>query len=33
VLRWRVTLKAGETRTLKLRFQIKRPKDWKLYQR
>jgi hypothetical protein len=33
VIRWRVTLQAGETRTLKLRYQIKRPKDWRLYQR
>jgi hypothetical protein len=33
VVRWRVPVPAGETRTLKLRFQITRPKDWKLYQR
>ena len=33
VIRWRVPIPAGETRTLKLRYQITRPKDWKLYQR
>jgi uncharacterized protein (TIGR02231 family) len=33
VIRWRVSLQAGETRTLKLRYQITRPKDWRLYQR
>jgi uncharacterized protein DUF4139/uncharacterized protein DUF4140 len=33
VIRWRVPVPAGETRTVKLRYQITRPKDWKLYQR
>jgi len=33
VIRWRVDVPAGQTRTIKLRFQITRPKDWKLYQR
>jgi hypothetical protein len=33
VVRWRVAIPAGETRTLKLRFQITRPKGWKLHQR
>jgi hypothetical protein len=33
VLRWRVELPAGGTRTLRLRYQIVRPKDWVLFQR
>ena len=33
VIRWRVSIPPGETRTLKLSYQITRPKDWKLYQR
>jgi uncharacterized protein (TIGR02231 family) len=33
VVRWRVDLPAGGTRTLRLRYQIVRPKSWRLYQR
>ena len=33
VVRWRVDLAAGATRTLRLRYQINRPKNWELYQR
>jgi hypothetical protein len=33
VVRWRVDLPAGTTRTLRLRYQIIRPKDWVLFQR
>jgi uncharacterized protein (TIGR02231 family) len=33
VVRWRVDLPPGTTRTLRLRYQITRPKDWILYQR
>ena len=33
VVRWRVDLAAGATRTLRLRYQITRPKGWQLYQR
>ena len=32
VIRWRVELQPGATQTLKLDYQIARPKDWKLYQ-
>ncbi len=32
VIRWRVDLAPGATRTLQLRYQITRPKDWQLYQ-
>jgi len=32
VIRWRVDLAPGATQTLKLDYQITRPKDWKLYQ-
>ena len=32
VIRWRVELAPGATQTLKLDYQITRPKDWKLYQ-
>jgi hypothetical protein len=33
VVRWRLELPAGATRTLRLRYLIVRPKDWTLYQR
>jgi hypothetical protein len=33
VVRWRVELDAGTTRTVRLRYQITRPRGWKLYQR
>ena len=33
VMRWRVSLAAGGTRTIHLRYQIARPKGWRLYQR
>jgi hypothetical protein len=33
IVRWRVELPAGATRTVYLRYQIVRPKDWRLYQR
>ena len=33
VVRWRVELAPGATQTLKLRYQITRPKDWQLYQK
>jgi hypothetical protein len=32
VIRWRVELGPGATQTLKLDYQITRPKDWQLYQ-
>jgi hypothetical protein len=32
VIRWRVELLPGATQTLKLDYQITRPKDWRLYQ-
>ena len=32
VIRWRVELAPGATQTLKLDYQITRPKDWQLYQ-
>jgi uncharacterized protein (TIGR02231 family) len=32
VVRWRVDLAAGATRTLRLRYQISRPRGWQLYQ-
>ena len=32
VVRWRVELAPGATQTLRLRYQITRPKDWQLYQ-
>jgi hypothetical protein len=33
VVRWRLELPPGGTRTIWFRYQIVRPKDWKLYQR
>jgi hypothetical protein len=33
VVRWRVELAPGATRTVRLRYQITRPRGWKLYQR
>jgi uncharacterized protein (TIGR02231 family) len=32
VVRWRVELAPGATRTVRLRYQISRPKGWQLYQ-
>jgi uncharacterized protein (TIGR02231 family) len=32
VIRWRVELAPGATQTLRLNYQITRPKDWQLYQ-
>src|SRR4029079_3430769 len=32
VVRWRVELAPGATRTVRLRYQITRPKGWQLYQ-
>jgi uncharacterized protein (TIGR02231 family) len=33
VVRWRVELAPGATRTVRLRYQISRPKGWQLFQR
>lgn len=33
VVRWRLDLAPGATRTVRLRYQISRPKGWQLYQR
>jgi len=33
VVRWRVDVAAGATRTLRLRYTITRPKGWQLFQR
>jgi hypothetical protein len=33
VVRWRLELAPGATRTVRLRYQITRPKGWQLYQR
>jgi hypothetical protein len=33
VVRWRVEIAPGATRTVRLRYQIVRPKGWQLYQR